>query len=133
MASRAASSSNGERLYVATPADLESFGAPAGWGAVAAQLQGKSWTVRRMAGGTFERIDAMRAGARLVLFDRAALSALACALDTAIGEADCDFVDDRIDAPSLAAAAVSLLPAGSVAIDPDTAALLLMELFGVEA
>jgi hypothetical protein len=83
-----------------------------------------------MAGGTLAHIEAMRAGARLVLFDRAALSALAGALDAAMVDADCNFLRDRIDAPSLAAAANSLLPVGTGTVDPDTAALLLMELFG---
>ncbi|GIL40080.1 type IV secretory system conjugative DNA transfer family protein [Roseiterribacter gracilis] len=124
---------SGERIYVATPADLESFGAPAGWGAVAARLHGNSWTVRAMAGGRFESIDAMRGGARLVVYDRAALKDLETALNLAIAEADCDFVSDRVQAPTLAVAAAPLLPNQGAAIDPDTAALLLMELFGGEA
>jgi hypothetical protein len=132
-ASDAAAADRGERLYVVTPSDLESFDASPGWGAVAARPQGNSWTVRAMAGGRFEQIAAMRDGARLVLYDRPALQALEEALQLRIGESACEFVRDRIRAPSLAVAAASLVPGDGKTIDPDTAALLLMELHGTGA
>jgi type IV secretory pathway TraG/TraD family ATPase VirD4 len=118
-----------ERLYVATPADLEAFGAPAGWGGVVAHAQADRWVVRAMAGGALDRIDALRAEARLVLFDRYALRVLATALDTPIAEADCDFVADHCPAPSLYEAASLLLPPAPAQLEPDLVALLLMALF----